>query len=97
MGTAQSRQGDKQDSERYDRENCENAYLETRGLPEDLAVTERVEPQEIDPIGQQGAANGDKGDDCRQEDKQVAFAARHLCLLWRVNENRQVRSPLYAS
>lgn len=57
-----------QDGEGDDREAGKDAPFEFAGRPEDLAVAERAEPEQVNPKGEQGAGREDHHDDDEGDD-----------------------------
>jgi hypothetical protein len=74
---AESEEGAEEDEEGKHGKDYERPPLEAKGLPEDGSIAERVEPEEVNPIGNGGAAaNNDKDDKSNRKVDSKAKAPR---------------------
>jgi hypothetical protein len=76
VAVAEGEEGAEEDEEGEHRKGREGSPLEAKGLPEDGSVAERAEPEEVNPIGNGGAAANKDEDDERSDWKIKASLTR---------------------
>jgi hypothetical protein len=86
-----------QQNEKCERKKArEDAPFEPARLPEDLAVAERLKPQQVNPVGERGAAaEHDDGDDGDENQQSAAVMSPRRCQPGPIDRIGQLFTPLF--
>ena len=96
MSSHEGEKSPKQDEECEHEKRRKDAPLHAARLPENIPITERPEPKQVNPIGHSGAATENDDGNYGNEKKQFTAAATRLrCQLWPINGIGQLSTPLF--